>query len=55
MTSKNDETLTEGKVKKIVLAEMERYKDAMSKAMAHAIVLNNDKITEQLKQLGVIK
>ena len=55
MVDKNQQPLTEDRVIEIVLVEMEQYRKAMSAAIAHAISLNNAKITEQLKELGVIK
>jgi len=52
---KKQEPLTEQRVVEIVLIEMGQYVKAMSKSVAHAIALNNAKVTAQLKGLGVIK
>ena len=51
----DEKPLTEQRVIEIVLIELEQFKEAIGKAVANVIDLNNAKITEQLKELGVIK
>ena len=50
-----EQPLTEQRVKALIAMEMRRYQDAMSKALAEAIFLNNRKIEQDLRDAGVIK
>ena len=47
--------ITEQRVIEIVEVEMTRFQEAMTVAMAAAITANNERITEQLTELGVLK
>jgi phospholipase/lecithinase/hemolysin len=49
------EPITEKRVIEIVMVELEQYKKAIAISVAQAIALNNAKIEEQLKELGIIK